>query len=191
MDGGVAVSTRCSLQHDAVPVQYNAQILLQGGLTSHPDPHSSQASSGSRGWRTMEVRTTRPVSRAVILFTVREAIRQSHEPKACQWPNCRNFQLCNFATLCHFFRGMVLCSPAVGARRAERYVTATSWRARVSAGPHRACALALAVNSGARPGGSPRRAWNWPLRPTRQPGRLPRSALAEHGMLRTFGDSGA
>jgi len=82
-------------------------------------------------------------------------------------------------------------SIAVGARRVERYVTVTPWRARVSAGPHRACALALAVNSGARPGGSPRRAWNWPLRPTRQPGRLPRSALAEHGMLRTFGDSGA
>ena len=33
----------------------------------------------------------------------------------------------------------------------ERYVTVTSWRARVSAGPHRACALALAANSGARP----------------------------------------
>ena len=30
-----------------------------------------------------------------------------------------------------------------------------------------------------------------PLRPTREPGRLPRSALADHGMLRTLGDSGA
>jgi len=72
-------------------------------------------------------------------------------------------------------------SIAVGARRVERYVTVTPWRARVSAGPHLACALALTANSGARPGGSPRRAWNWPLS---------RSALAEHGMLRTFGDSG-
>jgi len=42
-------------------------------------------------------------------------------------------------------------SIAVGARRVERYVTVTPWRARVSAGPHRACALALAANSGARP----------------------------------------
>ncbi len=33
----------------------------------------------------------------------------------------------------------------------ERYVTVTSWRSRVSAGPRRACALALAANSGARP----------------------------------------
>ena len=77
--------------------------------------------------------------------------------------------------------GSYVQSIAVGARRVERYVTVTPWRARVSAGPHRACALALAANSGARPGGSPRRAWNWPLS---------RSALAEHGMLHTFGDSG-
>ena len=51
MDGGVAVSTRCSLQHDAEPVQYNAQILLHlGGLTSHPDPQASKVEGGER-WK--------------------------------------------------------------------------------------------------------------------------------------------
>jgi len=47
----VAVSTRCSLQHDAEPVQYNAQILLQGGLTNriqiHRLPGSRVANDGS------------------------------------------------------------------------------------------------------------------------------------------------
>ena len=52
LDGGVAVSTRCSLQHDAEPVQYsyNAQILLLGGLTSHPDPQASRVEGGER-WK--------------------------------------------------------------------------------------------------------------------------------------------
>ena len=60
MDGGVAVSTRCSLQHDAEPVQYsyNAQILLLGALTSHPDPQASRVEGGER-WK---LERTEPVT---------------------------------------------------------------------------------------------------------------------------------
>ena len=53
----------------------------------------------------------------------------------------------------------------------ERYETVT----------HGVLVLAMAIIGRAR----------WPLRPSLEPGRLPRSALAELRMLRTFGASGA
>ena len=67
----------------------------------------------------------------------------------------------NFATRPFLRNRRSVQSIAVGARRVERYVTVTPWRARVSAGPHRACALALAANSGARPFASKRPRGSW------------------------------
>jgi hypothetical protein len=65
-------------------------------------------------------RTTRPVSRAVALCTVREAIRQRHEPKACLCPNCDCHQLWFRTSLRPIYRLLfalcVLCRPLLWAR---------------------------------------------------------------------------
>jgi hypothetical protein len=74
------------------------------------------------------------------LFTVREAIKQSLERMPMAELRCSSI-VCRTQSLRPFLKVLGLVqSIAVGARRVERYVTVNPWRARVSAGPHRACA---------------------------------------------------